>query len=106
MIQETVIVDNKPLTAFRAADPSKPFKPMVLGEVKLEAKPAKVKKARGGTKLEMVCKLLDAIGPIETRARKIEVLNEIAEMLGVSKNNASVYFAKANKIVSFKSELI
>jgi hypothetical protein len=99
MIQETVIVDNKPLTAFRAETSKNTFKPMLLGEVKLEAKPAKVKKARTGTKLEMVVALLKAIEPIETRARKVEVLGEIAEMLQISKNNASVYFAKANKIL-------
>lgn len=101
MIQETVIVDNKPVTAFRAVtDKTPPFKPMILGEVKLVDKPAKVKKARTGTKLEMVVALLKAIDPIETRARKIEVLGEIAEMLGVSKNNASVYYAKANKLLA------
>lgn len=100
MIQETVIVDNKPLTAFRAETAKTPaFKPMILGEVKLVSKPAKVKKARAGTKLEMVVALLKAIEPIETRARKVEVLGEIAEMLQISKNNASVYFAKANKIL-------
>lgn len=54
------------------------------------------------TKLQRVIEIVRQNQPIESRKQKQTVLETIKNELGVSSNNASVYFLKANKAIQLE----